>query len=150
LVQSSSDGFTREVRYSIGGGGLSIEYTLPFVRTFGISVGTMIGGGSISAEIYKNKGSFSWNNLTGEFGNSSQTDNISRTVTGSYWLISPMLNLDIPIYRFVSVRVGAGYQLSLGEKWTIENDQELSNVPSDFNGNSFFIQTGIFLGFFSF
>ncbi len=150
LIQSSSDGFTREVRYSIGGGGLSIEYTLPFVRTFGISVGTMIGGGSISAQIYKNKGSFSWNNLTGEFGNSSQTDNISRTVTGSYWLISPMLNFDIPIYRFVSVRVGAGYQLSLGEKWTIENDQELSNVPSDFNGNSFFIQTGIFLGFFAF
>ncbi len=150
LVQSSSDGFTREVRYSIGGGGLSIEYTLPFVRTFGISVGTMIGGGSISAQIYKNKGNFSWNNITGEFGNSSQTDNISRTVTGSYWLISPMLNLDIPIYRFVAIRVGAGYQLSLGEKWSIENDQELSNVPSDFNGNSFFIQTGIFLGFFAF
>ncbi len=151
MVQSSSDNFRREVDYSIGGGGLTIEYTLPFVRDFGISIGAMIGGGSITAEIYKNKGGFSWNDLTGEFSSTgSPTDNISRRISGSYWLISPTLNIDVPIYRFVSLRVGGGYQLSLGESWTIENDQDLADVPSGFNGNSLFIQTGIFLGFFAF
>jgi hypothetical protein len=114
-------------------------------------LGKMIGGGSITAEIYKNKGGFSWNDLTGEFSSTgSQTDAISRRISGSYWIISPVLNIDIPIYRFVSLRIGGGYQLSLGESWTIENDQDLANVPSEFNGNSFFIQTGIFLGFFAF
>lgn len=151
MVQSTSDNFRREVDYSIGGGGLTLEYTIPFVRDFGISVGAMIGGGSISAEIYRNKGGFSWNDLTGEFSStSSPTDNISRRISGTYWLISPILNIDIPIYRFVSLRVGGGYQLSLGESWTIENGQDLADVPSDFNGNNFFIQTGIFLGFFAF
>lgn len=151
MIQSSTDNFNREVRYSVGGGGLTIEYTLPFVRTFGISVGALIGGGSIKAEIYKNKGAFFWNDLTGEFGSSSgRSENISRTISGSYWLISPMINVDIPVYRFVSIRVGAGYQVSLGESWSIENDQELQGVPSDFNGKSYFIQTGIFLGFFAF
>jgi hypothetical protein len=151
MAQSPLDNYKREIRYSIGGGGLTVEYTLPFVRIFGISIGTMIGGGSIQAEIYKNHGTFSWNDLTGEFGNTSvQSDNISRTISGTYWLISPMLNIDIPIYRFVAVRIGAGYQFSLGESWTIENDQQLNDVPSDFNGKSFFIQTGIFLGFFAF
>jgi hypothetical protein len=151
MVQSSSDNYRREVRYSMGGGGVTVEYTLPFVRSFGISIGTMIGGGSIKTEIYKNKGEFFWNDLTGEFGNSTtESDAISRKISGSYWLISPMINIDIPIYRFVAIRVGGGYQLSLGESWTIENDQELKGVPSDFNGNSFFIQTGIFLGFFAF
>jgi hypothetical protein len=149
-VESSLDNFRREVKYSIGGGGLTIEYTLPFVRIFGISVGAMIGGGSITAEIYKNSGNFFWTDLTGEFGNSSQTENISRTISGSFWLISPMMNFDIPINRFVAIRAGAGYQLSFGESWTIENDQTLQNVPTDFNGKSFFIQTGIFLGFFAF
>jgi hypothetical protein len=150
-VQLSSDNFRREVRYSTGGGGVTIEYTLPFIRSFGISVGAMIGGGSIRADLYKNKGGFSWNDLTGEFGGSNtQSENISRTISGSYWLISPMINFDIPIYRFVSIRVGGGYQLSMGESWTTENDQELNGVPSDFNGNSFYIQTGIFLGFFAF
>ncbi len=151
LVQSSSDNFRREVRYSIGGGSLTIEYTLPFIRSFGISIGTAIGGGSISMEIYKNKGGFSWNDLTGEFGDpQTQTGNVSRTISGSYWSVSPMINFDIPLYRFVSLRAGAGYQLSLGESWTVENDQTLKDVPSDLNGNSFFIQTGIFLGFFAF
>jgi len=151
MVQSPSDNFRREVDYSIGGGGLTIEYTIPFIRDFGISVGAMIGGGSIQAEIYKNKGSFSWNDLTGEFGSAgSQSDDISRKISGSYWLISPLLNIDIPIYRFVSIRVGGGYQMTLGESWTIENNQDFADVPTEFNGNSFFIQTGIFLGFFAF
>jgi len=150
-IQSPVDNYRREVKYSIGGGGFTIEYTMPFVRIFGISVGTMIGGGSITAEIYKNRGNFSWNDLTGEFGSpSEQSGNISRRISGSYWLISPSLNIDIPVYRFVAIRVGAGYQFSLGENWTIENDQTLNNVPSDFNGKSFFIQTGVFLGFFAF
>jgi hypothetical protein len=149
--QSPLDNYRREIKYSISGGGFTVEYTLPFIRAFGVSIGTMIGGGSIRAEIYKNLGSFSWDDLTGEFGNSSeQSDDISRTISGSYWLISPTLNIDIPIYSFVAVRVGAGYQFSLGESWSIENDQTLNKVPSDFNGNSFFIQTGIFLGFFAF
>ena len=151
MVQSSADSYRREVRYSVGGGGLTIEYTMPFVRSFGISVGALIGGGSIKVELYKNRGEFSWNDLKGEFGSpSSQSNNISRTISGSYWMISPIINFDIPVYRFVSIRVGGGYQLSLGESWKIENDQELKDVPSDFNGNSFFIQTGIFLGFFAF
>lgn len=151
LAQSSTDNFRREVRYSIGGGGFTVEYTLPFVRSFGISIGTMIGGGSITAEIYKNRGDFNWNDLTGIFGNSSpQSDAVSRTISGSYWLISPGINIDIPIYRFVALRVGGGYQISLGESWTIENGQKLNGVPSEFNSNSFFIQTGVFLGFFAF
>jgi hypothetical protein len=151
LIESPLDQFRREVRYSIGGGAFSVEYTLPFIRSFGISVGTMIGGGSINVEIYKNHGEFFWNDITNTFGNnSSQSENISRTISGTYWLISPMLNFDIPVYRFVNIRVGAGYQFSLGESWTIENDQTLNNVPSSFNGNSFYLQTGIFLGFFAF
>lgn len=151
ISDSPVDNFRREVKYSIGGGGFSVEYTIPFIRSFGISVGAMIGGGSITVEIYKNRGSFSWNDLTDEFGNiGSPSENISRTINGTYWLISPMINFDIPVYRFVDIRIGGGYQFSLGESWTIENDQELHNVPSSFNGKSFYLQSGIFLGFFAF
>lgn len=151
MTESPLDNFRREVRYAIGGGGFSVEYTIPFIRSFGISVGAMIGGGSIDVQIYKNSGSFYWNDLTNEFGNNSfQSDNISRTITGTYWLVSPMINIDIPIYRFVAIRVGAGYQFSLGESWSIENDQELHDVPSSFNGKSFYLQSGLFLGFFAF
>jgi hypothetical protein len=46
--------------------------------------------------------------------------------------------------------LGAGYQFTFADKWTADNDRSLSGVPSDFNGKNFFIQSGIFIGFFSF
>jgi hypothetical protein len=43
-----------------------------------------------------------------------------------------------------------GYQITFADDWTADNDQPVANVPSDLNSNSFFIQSGIFIGFFSF
>jgi hypothetical protein len=68
----------------------------------------------------------------------------------SYWMFTPTINLDYPIYRFVSLRLGVGYQITFADEWTADNDQPVANVPSDLNSNSFFIQSGIFIGFFSF
>jgi hypothetical protein len=140
------NGFEREAIYSISGGGLTVEYTLPFIKNMAVSVGTIIGGGGIQIELYKNTGSFNWQNLWNE----NTSDNISRRLNNNFFLVTPTLNIDIPFYRFISVRLGGGYQLAFGKKWTIENDKTLLNVPSKLNGNSFFIQTGIFFGFFSY
>lgn len=151
LVQSSSDGFTREVRYSIGGGGLSIEYSLPFIRDFGVSVGAIIGGGSMQIQLYNNSGNFSWDGVWDETpGNNTSTNNISRTISNTYWNFTPTLNVDIPFNRFVALRVGTGYQITFANSWRVDNDIELTNVPSDLNANSFFVQAGVYLGFFSF
>lgn len=139
----------REVVYSMGGGGLTLEYTLPFIKDLGVSLGAIIGGGAISVELYRNNGQFSWANIWDEIGN-GQSNNVSRTLINNYWIFSPTLNIDIPVYRFVLFRIGAGYQLTFGGDWEADNGQPLSNVPSDLNGNNFFIQSGIFVGFFSF
>jgi len=141
-----SNGYEREVVYNISGGGLTIEYTLPFVKNMAVSIGSVIGGGSIQINLYRNAGKFDWQNLWTE----ASTDNISRKLTNNFFLLSPTLNVDIPFYRFISFRLGAGYQLALGKTWHVENDKDLLNVPTKLNGNGFFIQTGIFLGFFSY
>jgi hypothetical protein len=73
-----------------------------------------------------------------------------KTLKNNFWLISPTINIDIPFYRFLCFRIGAGYNLTIGEKWKLDNDQSIANVPSDFNGRNFFIQSGILIGFFSF
>lgn len=145
---SNLNNMNREAILSVGGGGLTIEYTLPWVRDFGISLGVVFGGGNMTIELYNNDGNFEWKNVWNELP--SNTSNISRTLSNDFWLFSPTLNIDIPFYRFFVFRVGAGYLLSLGEEWTIENDQRLKNVPSSLNAKSFFIQTGVFIGFFSF
>lgn len=141
-----SNGYEREVVYNISGGGLTVEYTLPFVKNMAVSIGTVIGGGSIQINLYRNAGNFDWQNLWTE----ASTNNISRKLSNSFFILSPTLNVDIPFYRFISFRLGAGYQLALGKTWKVENDKDLLNVPSKLNGNGFFIQSGIFLGFFSY
>lgn len=139
----------REVVYNIGGGGLTVEYTIPYIKEFGVSFGAVIGMGNLQINLYRNTGTYNWNEIWNEFGGSA-SENYSRVLNNDFWIFTPTVNIDWPIYRFVLLRIGAGYQLSLGDDWTADNDQSLSNVPSDLNGNSFFIQSGLFIGFFSF
>jgi hypothetical protein len=139
-------GFTREIRYSLGGGGLTVEYSLPVIRNIAVSIGAVFGAGSIKIEVYNNNGNFDWGNVWNE----SSEENFSRSIRNGYFLFAPTLNFDIPVYRFISLRVGGGYQLTFGGDWVVDNDHKLKNVPSDLNGNAFFLQTGIFIGFFSF
>ncbi len=143
------DILNKEADYSIGGGGFTIEYTLPFVRTFGISLGTIIGGGSMQIDIYKNSGPFSWDNVWTDITSPVSSINTHRTIKNSFWFFTPTLNIDIPFLRFMIFRIGGGYHLTFANSWKIDNDNDLSNVPSNLNGNSFYIQTGLLFGFFS-
>lgn len=143
------DMVNREVVYNLGGGGLTVEYTLPFVKDLGISLGATIGGGSLELELYRNTGSFNWQGVWEGFNNPSD-ENFHSTIKNSFWMFSPTINIDFPLYRFVIIRIGGGYQFTFNDDWTADNDQTLSDVPSELNSNAFFIQSGIFIGFFSF
>ncbi len=141
----------KEVEYGIGGGAFSIEYTFPQIKRIAVSLGLLMGAGSIDINIFENNGRFNWNDTWTDFSSPDKNlTNNSRSLTNSYWMFSPTLNVDIPITRFLAVRVGGGYQLTFGDEWEVDNSQKISGVPSDLNGNSFFIQTGLFLGFFAF
>ncbi|BDQ04167.1 hypothetical protein [Ignavibacterium sp.] len=134
-----------QVDYSIGGGGVTIEYTLPFVKDFGVSLGAVIGASSLTMEIFQNSQSNDWNNIF-SIASGNNLLRISRTS----WMLSPTLNIDYPIYRFIALRLGAGYHFTFGGNWKANNNQAISNVPDNLNSKSFFIQLGIFGGFFSF
>ena len=141
----------REVVYSLGGGGLTVEYTLPFIKDIGISVGAAIGVGSLELDIYRSTGNFTWEGTWEEVSDPIiSSDSFSRKLKNSYWMFTPTLNFDYPIYRFVTLRLGVGYQIAFADEWTVDNDQPITGIPSDLNSNSFFIQSGIFIGFFSF
>lgn len=146
---SNVNGINREAIYSLGGGGLTVEYTLPFVKNIGVSVGAIIGTGNMTIELFRNDGNFSWENVWSVIDD-GETTNISRKIKNSYWTFTPTLNADFPIYRFISLRIGAGYQLTFGSDWKTENDQSINGIPSDLKADGFFIQAGIFAGFFSF
>jgi len=132
-----------EAVYSLGGGGLTVEYTLPFIKNIGSSVGAIVGGGNHSIEFFKNDDSFAWSDFENE-------TNISTKIEKSYWIFTPTLNAEFPVYRFIALRLGVGYQLTFAGDWEADNGQSIIGVPSDLRADGFFIQAGIFAGFFSF
>jgi len=148
-TSAENNGIKREVIYNLGGGGLTVEYTLPMIKDIGLSLGAAIGAGSLEIQVYKNNKSFSWGDIWYETEKDSAA-NLNRSLKNNYWTFTPTINLDYPINRFILVRLGVGYQLTFADSWKADNENELKNVPSDLNANAFFIQSGLFIGFFSF
>ncbi|HQF42916.1 MAG TPA: hypothetical protein PK073_08370 [Ignavibacteriaceae bacterium] len=146
---SSVNNINQEAIYSIGGGGITVEYTLPFIKNIGVSIGGTLAAGSMNIELYHNDGKFSWNNIWNEIDNGSTT-NVSRKIENNFWIFSPTLNMEVPFYRFLAFRLGVGYQLSFGNSWKTENGQSITGIPSDLKSDGFFIQAGILAGFFAF
>lgn len=149
----TSEGFNKEVDYSYGLGGLTVEYTLPFINRIAVSVGTIIGVGSSSIQFYKNQDNYIWEGITSPPPFSSRLVydlNVSRKYTNTFFTITPTLNVDIPLNRFIAFRVGGGYVFSFNNEWKVDNNQILRGVPSDLKSNSFFVQTGIYFGLFAF
>ncbi len=146
-----ANGFNNEVEYSAGFGGLTVEYTIPYTHKFAISIGAIIGAGSTEIIISRHQGTLPWNYIWAEISDPQKTTaNYSRTLKNSYFAVAPTINLDIPVYRIVDLRVGVGYTFALGSKWTLDNNINLDDVPESLNGGGLFITTGVFLGFFSF
>lgn len=147
---SNHASLNNEVEYSLGGGAITLEYTFPFVKNMALSAGLMLGGGSLDIDIYQNSGEFDWNSIWDEAVNNSSINSKEYSLKNSFYLISPTINLDYPITRFLAIRGGLGYQFTFGEEWKIANSKKLNNVPSDLNGDGFFIQTGLYFGLFAF
>lgn len=155
-VLFTSNPVNREVVYNYGFGGLTIEYTLPFVKNVALSVGGIIGGGSQSIEIFQNSSPYSWDSSWPKPSNPESSyvydynPGISTEIKNNFFTFTPTLNLDVPINRFIALRVGAGYVMNFSDDWKINNDQNIAGVPKDLSSNNFFIQTGIYFGFFAF
>lgn len=142
--------YSKEISYSQGFGGVTIEYTIPSIKRVAVSIGAIIGGGSVEINMYRNSGDFSWNNIFDDMQNTSSPTNSYHKLRLDYFTFAPTLNLDVPVNRFMAFRIGAGYNFALGDSWKVDNDKKLLNVPNDLNGNSLFFQTGIYFGFFAF
>ncbi|MEG8948070.1 hypothetical protein [Rosettibacter firmus] len=143
--------FEKEVKYNFGLGGLTFEYTLPFIKNVAVSLGAIVGYGSSSIEIYQSSSDYSWENVWSKVNDGIvMTRDVSDILKQSYLLFTPTINCDIPLTRFFSFRIGGGYNLTFNRSWKVNNNKSISGMPSGLNSNSFFIQTGIYFGFFAY
>ncbi|MBN2572325.1 MAG: hypothetical protein JXA68_09375 [Ignavibacteriales bacterium] len=145
------DGFDKKVIYELSSSGFSIEYSLPFIEKIGLSIGATIGWGNQQIEFHQANKDYTWDDLWAEASDTSiSTNNISRIIDNDFYTITPTINIDIPVNRFAAFRLGGGYLIPFSNDWKIADERELKNVPSGLKANSFFIQTGLYVGFFAY
>lgn len=149
--KSLVNGYEHEIQYDNGFGGITVEYTLPLLKNIAVSVGAIIGSGETVIRISRTKGKLEWSGMWSELSDTSRSaSSYSRELKNSYFSIVPVINIDIPFYRFLSFRIGGGYNLAIGNEWLDESGNEVINTPKEISGSGLFIQTGIMLGFFSY
>lgn len=146
------NGYNREVDYNFGLGGVTIEYTLPFIKYIAVSVGAIVGAGSQSIEIYQNKNDYTWSNLWSKVTGSGITvdEDVNYQISNTFFTVVPTVNVDVPINRFVALRLGGGYIFNFNDSWKVNNHRSITGVYKELTSNNFFIQTGIYFGFFAF
>jgi hypothetical protein len=145
-------GYSFELKHSYSFGGLTVEYTLPFIKNIAVSVGGIIGLGTQTIETFLNDGKYDWNSIWPPSINNilSYRPAIKSELINNFIAFTPTLNVDFALSRFIAIRVGGGYVLPIKEKWEVNNGQEIIGIPSEMKANSFFIQTGIYFGLIAF
>ncbi len=147
-------GVRRDAELHVGFGGVTVEYTVPIVERLDVSFGTMIGGGGIDIVLRQdNGGNKSWGQEWTNYGSGSyqtlgQINNIKRTLSGSYFVWVPSVNVEYAILAWVGVRVGASYVGMSAPSWKLDDNNELLGVPSAVSGKGFMINAGLFVGTF--
>ena len=141
-------GLNRSAQYNYSIGALTIEYTVSSIKNFALSFGAMIGAGDLDVKVYQTPNSASWSGVWNDFNSPNRITN--RTMKNSFFTLAPTVNVDIPLNRFIALRLGGGYILSFGGDWEVDNGIKLNGVPDELNGNSIFVQSGLFIGFFAF
>ncbi len=151
---TSLDGFgmRRDVEMEVSFGGVTLEYVVPIVERLDLAVGTMLGWGGVSLTLRQdNGGSLTWNGEWGNFGNPGSVGpvyNLTRKLSGSYFVYVPSVNFEYALLGWIGLRLGASYVGMALPSWKVDDKYDLLGVPSKVSGKGFMINAGLFVGTF--
>jgi hypothetical protein len=152
----SADGIRRDAELFVGFGGVTVEYVIPVVERLDVAVGTMLGGGGIDLTLRQDTGGpktwlQEWDSFrTGSYSvlPQDQIRDITRTLSGSFFIYVPSVNVEYALLGWMGVRLGASYVGMAAPSWKLDNRYELLGVPTDVHGRGFMVNAGILVGTF--
>jgi hypothetical protein len=144
-------GVRRDAKLHVAFGGVTVEYVIPLIEHMDLAFGAMLGTGGIDITLRQSNGAFSdW--LTEQrylaTGLGAPASNVTRKLTGSFFVWVPALNIEYAILGWLGVRLGASYVGMSGPSWQVDDNYELLGVPSKVSGKGFMVNAGIFVGTF--
>lgn len=138
----------RTLRYSVGYGGISLDYALPIriSRCF-ILAGVELGFGSVSiyAKQAYDRPSF---DIGSEFD--QPTTNITHTYSAGMFVYKPQITFEWAPLSFMMFKASVAYQGTSVSTWKADEDVELGTTDKlgSINGSGLMVSGGIYLGFF--
>jgi len=157
ISSSSVDslGVRRDAEFNNGFGGVTFEYVIPLFPRLDIAVGTMLGWGGVDLTIRQDVGgNLTWDDEWGNFGSGNysipggQINNITRTLSGSYFVWIPSVNVEYALLGWCAVRLGASYVGMSAPSWSVDGQYDLTGVPSTVNGKGWMINAAFLVGTF--
>jgi hypothetical protein len=147
----STIGIRRDAELRIGYGGVTIEYVVPIVERFDFAVGGLLGAGGIDLILRQsNGGTNTWigeqNYLASGLG--TPANNITRTLSGSFFIYVPSASFEYSFLGWMALRVGASYVGMAAPSWKVDGNYDLIGVPADVSGKGFMINAGVLIGTF--
>lgn len=124
-----------------------IEYTITSWN-LNISPGIFLGKVSDFLEMSFYNGTKDFKNLLYNFKTQSSF-NGSLNFENNSFHISPSLNFEYSLSRFLAVRVNYFYLIRINKSWKFLRHYTLDNVPSNFVNNNHVINIGLLIGFMS-
>ena len=142
-------GIRRDATLSVGFGGVTIEYVVPVIERLDVAFGIMLGRGGIDLTLTQTNGSSdTWAGEQSYLGSGlgNPPNNVTRTLTSSFFVWVPAVNVEYALLGWLGVRVGASYVGMSFPSWKVDGNYDLLGVPGDVTGKGFMVNAGVFVG----
>lgn len=149
ISKQVNDTLKKDANYSLGQGGLSIEYVMVLGKVIDISFGSKFSTGTLKLELYKYGNDLgSYSNSFNEFQTNGSSNNISRTYKSRFYTVQPQVGIGIMLRKFMYLKIDCGYQLGAQNTWRVDNDVEVNNFPSGIEAKGLVLNVGLNFGLF--
>ncbi|MBC8145014.1 MAG: hypothetical protein H7X80_05470, partial [bacterium] len=130
-IENGTDKYKRSLRFSSGYTVAHVDYAIPVISKLTIAPGFMLGGGSTTLEYSQTKvgatfaSLFDSTKIVAGGGDLSRQSSVSR----SYPIFIPVLNIEYAMTQFILVRAGVGYAIAPGDSWEDRHGNDVASVP---------------------
>jgi hypothetical protein len=150
IDSNSGETYNRKLEMDIGMGGFMFEYSPWMVGPVNFGMGAMVGGGGISIIMSQDTGTFTWDDLSGQYvGNPSENDgdNIRTEIDQGFFVAEPYVTMRVHILDWMAFQGTAGYTVtSLStDNWEYVENEMTGNGPK-IDLNKPFYRVGLVFG----
>ena len=148
-TKAVNDSLTKDANYSMGLGGVSLEFVMPLGKIIDVSLGTQISTGTLQLELYQYGKDFgSYNSIFTELESNSSSSNLSRTFKSRFYTIQPQIGIGFLLKKFMYLKIDCGYQVGTQNTWRVDNDVKVKDFPKGIEPKGFVLSLGLNFGLF--